>query len=79
MKNDQNRNKSKKACGMSWVSKNAHVLIGVGIAVVVAAVGIYIVGARVSFTQKLHLISLVSFTNHIVIIPIPLILPSSLG
>jgi hypothetical protein len=33
---------------MSWASKNAHVLIGVGIAVVVAAVGIYIVGARVS-------------------------------
>ena len=62
---------------MSWVSKNAHVLIGVGIAVVVAAVGIYIVGARVSLVKKMEkLVALFSFPNHL--IP-PLILPFSLG
>ena len=62
---------------MSWVSKNAHVLIGVGIAVVVAAVGIYIVGARVSLDNKMEkLVALFFFPNHL--IP-PLILPFSLG
>jgi hypothetical protein len=42
-----------KMSSSSWVSKNAYVLIGVGLAVVVAAVGIASLARAVSGNKKI--------------------------